>query len=128
MGDPSKIIYRSLLERNLMKFCDMNDSVLEWGSENVIVPYISPIDNKYHRYFVDFLIKFIKKDGTKETWLVEVKPEKQTKPPKAQERKTRRYLKECRTYAVNEAKWNAAIEHCKKKNWKFKIMTEKYLR
>lgn len=129
MGNPSKIIYRSLLERNLMKFCDMNDSVLEWGSENVIVPYISPLDKKPHRYFVDFLIKFKKKDGTIETWLVEVKPYKQTKPPKPPEKRTsRKYLRECTTYAVNEAKWEAAIEYAKKRGWIFKIMTERILK
>jgi hypothetical protein len=53
-GDTSKVIYRSLWERKLMVYCDNTKSVLEWGSEEVIIPYVSPWDGKVHRYFPDF--------------------------------------------------------------------------
>ena len=56
-GDSSRIIYRSLWERKLMVYCDRNEKVLEWGSEEVIIPYLSPWDNKFHRYFPDFYMK-----------------------------------------------------------------------
>ena len=80
-GNPSNIIYRSLWERKFMKWCDMNSDVIKWGSEETVIPYISPIDNKIHRYFVDFYIQVRTKDGELKSYLVEVKPKKYTKPP-----------------------------------------------
>ena len=77
MGNPTNIIYRSLMELRFMRQCDRNDKILQWSSEEVVIPYISPIDNKKHRYFPDFLIQTVK-----EWVLIEVKPQIQTKPPK----------------------------------------------
>ena len=79
IGNPTNIIYRSLLERRFMVYCDKKSSILEWGSEEVIVPYKSPVDNRMHRYFVDFIIKLKNKDGITETLLIEVKPKKASK-------------------------------------------------
>lgn len=127
VGDPTKITYRSGLERTVMNYFDKHSDVISWGSETVIIPYRSPIDNKYHRYFMDFIVQFKKADGSVETMLVEVKPLKQTGPPKKPSRLTRRYLKEVQTWGVNSAKWEATQEYCAKRNWKFIIMTEKQI-
>jgi hypothetical protein len=129
-GDPTNIIYRSLLERRFMVWCDINSSVLEWNSEEVVVPYKSPIDMRYHRYFVDFWIRYRDRTGNLRACLIEVKPHKQTMKPKKKEgsvKPTRRYLNEIMTWGVNQAKWKAATEYCLDRNWEFKILTEKQL-
>ena len=126
-GDPSNIIYRSLWERNCMVYFDQNPSVLKWSSEEVIVPYKSPIDGRWHRYFPDFLIRVRNKEGMTETILIEVKPLKETREPKKRSRVTKQYLYEVRTWGINNAKWKAAKEYCKDRKWKFMIITEKEL-
>lgn len=124
IGNPTNIIYRSLWERRFMVFCDMKDTVLEWGSEEVIVPYKSPIDNRMHRYFTDFLVKTRNKDGIIETRLIEIKPKKQCSPPTKPQRKTKRYLEEIKTWVINESKWKAAKEYAENRGWIFQIITE----
>jgi hypothetical protein len=129
-GDPTNIVYRSLLERRFMVYCDNNPSILEWSSEEVVIPYYSPIDRKWHRYFVDFYIKYKDSNGNIKKNLIEIKPSSQTKPPNKPEsssKPTRRYLNEVMTWGVNQAKWKAAVEYCKDKNFEFKIITEKEL-
>lgn len=126
-GDPTKIIYRSLWERNCMRYFDDNPNVLKWSSEEVIVPYKSPLDGRYHRYFPDFLIRIKNKQGQLETIMIEVKPYKETKEPKPQKRLTKNYLVEVKTWSINKSKWEAAIEFCKDRKWKFMIITEKEL-
>ena len=128
LGNPTNIIYRSLMERRFMEWCDSNDKCYKWSSEEVVIPYISPIDNKQHRYFPDFLIQ------TPKGWfLIEVKPLTQSRPPKKlvvenlELKKKRRYIKSVQTWLVNEAKWKAATKVCKKKGWSFQILTEKQL-
>lgn len=110
-----------------MKWCDQNPAVQEWGSETIIVPYISPLDRKVHRYFVDFYIKIKNKHGIVQKYLVEIKPERFTKPPVIPERKTKRFVDEVFQWGVNEAKWKAAFEFCKDRNMTFMILTEKDL-
>ena len=122
-GNPSNIVYRSLWERKFMVYCDMNDKIVEWGSEEFFIPYRSPIDGKIHRYFPDFYVKVKTNTGPKK-WVVEVKPKAQCKPPKTPKRKTKKYINEVRTYAVNEAKWMNAKEWCKDRNMEFIILTE----
>ena len=122
-GNPTNIVYRSLWERKFMVFCDNNPSILQWGSEEIIIPYISPVDGKRHRYFPDFYVKI---EGRR--YLVEVKPLKQTKEPKTQKRMTKRYINEVVTWSVNQAKWKAASEFCKDQNWEFMLITEKELK
>jgi hypothetical protein len=128
-GDPTGIVYRSLLERRFMVYCDTKDHILEWNSEEVVVPYKSPIDNRYHRYFVDFWIRYRDKHGQIRANLIEVKPYSQTFEPKrlTASKPTRRYLNEVMTWGVNQAKWKAATEYCLDRNWEFKILTEKEL-
>lgn len=128
IGDPTEIIYRSLLERRYMVQYDMSPNVLEWKSELTIIPYISPADGKLHRYFVDFWIKYKDNDKIK-TAIIEVKPLSQTKPPKAPKntrKASRRFLKETLTWAINSAKWEAADAWCKANKCDgFFIYTEK---
>ena len=126
-GDPTNIIYRSLWERKFMVYCDTNDKVLEWGSEEIIIPYISPWDSKVHRYFPDFYIKVKQSSGDLKKFIIEVKPKKQTRPPKPVVRKTKRWINEVRTFGINEAKWKHAKEWCKDNDMEFKILTEEEL-
>jgi hypothetical protein len=127
-GDASNIVWRSTWELKICRWLDTNSSVTLWSSEEVVIPYISPIDGRPHRYFVDFWFEAIDKStGKKKKHLVEVKPDYQTRPPKVQQRATPKYLNEVKTWGVNEAKWNAAKEFCEDKGWQFHIITEKHL-
>ena len=126
-GDVRNIIYRSLWERKFMVYCDLNENILEWGSEEIALPYRSPIDNRIHRYFPDFYIKYKNKSGKIVKSLIEVKPLKQTTPPPKPQRQTKGYLFEAYEYAKNQAKWEAAREFCKDRMWEFKVLTEKEL-
>lgn len=126
-GDINNVVYRSLWELKFMKWCDSNSSIQEWGSEIVAVPYISPIDKKVHRYFVDFYIKVKDKEGSLQKYLIEIKPEKFTKPPEIPKKKTKSFIDEVFQYGINEAKWKAAFEYCADRNMKFMILTEKDL-
>ena len=122
-GDPSQVIYRSLWERKFMVYCDKNENVLEWSSEEIALPYKSPLDNRIHRYFPDFYIKV--KEGNKiQKYLIEIKPKKQVREPKIQTKKTKSYIYEVTEYAKNQAKWKSAQEFCEDRQWKFKIITE----
>jgi len=127
IGDPNKITYRSLWERSFMVYCDKNDAILAWASEEVVIPYISPIDNKVHRYFPDFFIKVRQKDQSIKNMLIEIKPKKQCSPPKIPKRKTKSYLNEVKTWGVNQAKWKAAKEWCDDRKFEFKLITENEL-
>jgi hypothetical protein len=126
-GDPTGIICRSSWERMVAKWCDTNPGVISWSSEEIIVPYVDPIDKRWHRYFVDFKIKVKTKEGI-QTYLIEVKPHKQTEKPVEPKRKTpkshARYLAEVRTYIKNKAKWAAAEEYAKHRSSKFMVLTE----
>lgn len=127
-GDPSRVTYRSLWERKFMVYCDDSDAILEWGSEEVIIPYLSPWDGKLHRYFPDFYIKTKQADGTIKKYIIEVKPKKQTTPPQSTpKRKTRRWFNEVKTWGINDAKWRYATEWCEKNGMEFKILTEDHL-
>ena len=126
-GDPTNIIYRSLWERKFMVYCDKNERILELGSEEIALPYRSPVDNKVHRYFPDFYIKVQENTGNVKRYLIEIKPLKQTTKPKKPKRQTKNYLREVYEYAKNQAKWKAATEYCEDRLWEFKVMTEKEL-
>ena len=123
-GDPTNIVYRSLWERTFMKYCDTNENILEWFSEEIAVPYRSPIDNKIHRYFPDFYIKVKESNGSIKKYIIEIKPKKQTLEPIPQKRKTKGYIYEVYEYAKNQAKWNAAKEWCADRGYEFKVLTE----
>ena len=127
-GNPNQIIYRSLWERKVMVYCDKNDAIIEWGSEEVIVPYLSPMDGKIHRYFPDFYMKVRQDDGSTKKFIIEVKPKSQCKQPvKNPKRRTTKWFNEVKTFAINQAKWKSAREFCEDKGMEFKIFTEDHI-
>ena len=126
-GNPTRIIYRSLWERKYMVYCDNTSYILEWGSEEVIIPYRSPIDGKPHRYYPDFYIKVREKSGKISKYIVEIKPKKQTKPPYGKDKRTSAYKRAALTFAKNRAKWDAAEDYCDDRQMKFLILTEDHL-
>jgi hypothetical protein len=123
MGNPTNIIYRSLWEFHFFQYCDNNADIVGWASEEMSIPYLSPVDGRYHRYFPDVLIK--SKDGR--VLLIEIKPYAQTQEPKKPKRQTKRFIEEVKTYVVNQAKWKAARQHSLDKGWEFVVITEKEL-
>lgn len=127
VGDPNNIICRSSWERKFCHWADLNPDIIKWVSEEVAIPYLSPVDNKVHRYYPDFLIKVKGQNETTQTYLVEIKPEKQTRPPKKTQRVTKSFIYESKTWMINQAKWKAADEFCKDHMIQFKVVTEKEL-
>jgi hypothetical protein len=123
-GDPTCIIMRSSWETRFASWCDKNPAVIKWSSEETIIPYRCPTDDKVHRYFVDFKIQIKTKDGLLKTYLIEVKPAKQTQPPVYPGRNTQRYLTESMAFIKNQAKWKAATDWAKDRGYEFKIITE----
>lgn len=133
-GDASKIIYRSSYELKFFRYIDVHPEILWWASEEYIVPYKSPIDNRNRRYFPDVVLCKLEKDMTKQIYMIEIKPETQTGRPDIRKKNatptgriSRRYLNEVKRYGINEAKWSAAEQYCAKRGWKWLIMTEKHL-
>jgi hypothetical protein len=127
-GDYKNIIYRSSWELKFMKYCDERSNILEWGSEEIVIPYRSPLDNRIHRYFVDFYVKVKDSNNTVRKYLIEIKPKKQTMEPKIPKRKTKSYVYEVTEYVKNQAKWMAAKDFCLDRNWQFMILTEDNLK
>jgi len=123
-GDFRRIEYRSLWERQVFRFCDDNDAILRWSSEEVVVPYRCKTDNRVHRYFVDLKITFSNGD----TYLIEIKPKKETLEPKKRASKSKGYLTEVLKYVKNMSKWESANEYAKQRGWKFEIWTEETIR
>lgn len=126
-GDPTNIIYRSRWESKFMNYLDSHPDVLQWASEELIIPYRSPVDGKMHRYFPDFLVRKRNPQGVIETLLIEIKPASQTKEPVKKKTINKAYISEVMTWGVNQAKWKAAKEFCDDRKWKFVILTEKEL-
>lgn len=122
-GDYKNIFYRSSWECKYMAYLDSDPRIIEWSSEEIVIPYKSPVDNRYHRYFVDFYVKMQTVHGPK-VYLIEIKPKKQTKPPQPKKRVTKQYIVEVTTWGVNQAKWVAANEYCLDRGWEFKVLTE----
>tara|TARA_Y100000034_G_scaffold132483_1_gene195562 strand:- start:934 stop:1284 length:351 start_codon:yes stop_codon:yes gene_type:complete len=111
-----------------MIYCDSSNAIIEWGSEEIIIPYLSPWDGRIHRYFPDFYIKVKQADGGIKKMVIEVKPKVQCKPPKkSPKRKTKRWYGEVKTWSINEAKWKYATEWCENNDMEFKILTEEHL-
>ena len=126
LGDPTKIIYRSLWERKIMVQFDNNPNVIGWASEEIVIPYYYPVDKSWHRYYVDFFVKYKKKDGSIQNTLIEVKPHKFTIAPKLSKngKKTARFYTESYVFAKNSCKWEAAKKYAKSRGWDFRILTE----
>lgn len=131
-GNPTNIIYRSSWEMKMMLYFDKHPDILEWSSEEIVIPYLSPLDNKIHRYFPDFYVKKKGIDGKIKILIIEIKPHGQTKEPNVEKknatktgRVSRRYLNEVKNYAINTSKWKAAQDFCTNRGWEFTIITEK---
>ena len=119
-GDPTGVVFRSLWERQVFKWCDDTPSILKWSSEEIIVPYRCKTDNRVHRYYPDL---YLKMDNGNE-YLIEIKPKKETKEPERPSRKTKKYLNEVMTYIKNQSKWETAQSYCEDRGWKFQVWTE----
>ena len=127
-GDSDNIICRSSWERRFCNYCDLNENVLQWGSEEFWIPYKSPVDKRVHRYFPDFYIKVKQSSGVTKKFIIEVKPKYQTKPPvKNPKRKTKKWYKDVQNWGINSAKWKSANQYCEDKGMEFKILTEDHL-
>jgi len=122
-GDPTNIVYRSSWELIVLKWMDVSSTVVKYSSEEIIIPYISNVDGKSHRYFPDMKATFKQKDGSLKTFLIEIKPYTQTIPPKNNKNK-RILMEQLATYEVNQNKWEAARKYCKDRGYEFMIITE----
>jgi hypothetical protein len=109
-----------------MLFCDKTASILKWSSEEIAIPYFFTIDKKVHKYYVDFIIQMKDKNNDIKTYLVEIKPKRQTKQPEKR-KNTKKYVRELVEWEKNKCKWEAAKNYAKEKNWEFKILTENEL-
>ena len=117
--------YLSSWELKFFKWCDRNPHVEKWSSESVCLPYVSPVDGKMHRYFVDNTVHIREGDNTVK-YLIEIKPHKQTRAPSTHGNKRRSTLiHEHATWSVNQAKWEAAEIWAKENGYIFQIVTEK---
>lgn len=125
-GNVHNIVYRSSYELVAFRFFDSNPNVIEWCSEETIVPYMNPCTGRISRYFVDIYAKMKTKTGEVKKYLIEIKPYSQTIAPTAV-KKTKHFITRQAEYAKNQAKWQAAAEFCKKKDMTFVILTEKNL-
>ena len=127
-GDIKEIVYRSSWELKMMKYCDTTKSIIEWGSEELVIPYVSPWDGRYHRYFPDFSVKVRTKNGSVKKYIIEVKPKNQCTPPERNpKRRTGVWYNKVKTWGINKAKWKSATEFCLDHNMEFKILTEDHL-
>jgi hypothetical protein len=126
-GDPTNIVMRSSWETRFALWCDRNPAVVKWSSEETIIPYRCQTDNKLHRYFVDFRIKVKQTDGSLKTYIIEIKPDAQTRPPEFPGRKTKKFMTEAFTFVKNQSKWKAAEQWCLDRGYEFKILTEREL-
>ena len=124
LGNPTNVIFRSLWERNTFRWCENNPKVRAWSSEEIVVPYKCKVDNKLHRYFVDLYVEI----NNGQTIFVEIKPKKETLPPKQPKRKTKKFLNEVITFSKNQDKWEAADQYARHKGWKFQVWTEETLK
>jgi len=125
VGDISQIVYRSSWERAYFRYIDQHPSIIQWNAEEVVIPYVSPLDNKVHRYFVDVWIRFKAADGSIKMKLVEIKPAKETRMPA--NRKSKRFPLELETYVKNQAKWEAAKKFAEERGAEFIVLTENEL-
>jgi len=124
IGNFKNIIYRSLWELKFMKYCDINENIIKWSSEEIWIPYISPLDNRCHKYFPDFYIKYKNTNEIIKESLIEIKPKRQVNGPKVSKKINQKQILEMKEFTKNQAKWKAAEEFCADRRWEFQILTE----
>ena len=127
VADLQEVVYRSSWELKYMKYLDRQPNVLEWASENVIIPYYNPIEKKTRRYFVDFYVKIQNPEGKIKKYIIEVKPASQCKPPKKRKRISIKYKNDLKKFVMNQSKWKAARKWAEKRGYEFIVLTEKEL-
>ena len=126
-------VCRSSWEEKMCRFLDNNPYVVEWASEPLFINYIDITQKDYkgmpkkRKYYPDFLCKILNKENKTDIWLIEIKPYKETIPPRKGNKSKKTQIYEAKTYSVNSAKWRAAENYCNKRGWFFKIITEKQL-
>lgn len=123
-GDISNIVWRSSWELKFLRWCDKNPAVIQYASEELIIPYWSQADNKFRRYFTDFVVQFRHQDGGVRTMIVEIKPASQMIKPVRGRKREKTFLKEVYDYQVNQDKWGAAIAFAKKNGMEFIVLNE----
>jgi len=121
VGDINKIRYMSSWELQTHSFFDNNTRVLRWASEEIAIPYMKPTDRRIHKYYPDYWVEYVNSNGEIIQEIIEVKPAAQTRAPRTN---SKHRLYEQLTFAVNNAKWEAAMAFCKQRNIKFRIVTE----
>jgi hypothetical protein len=126
-GDPTNVVYRSSWELKLYDRLDKDPNVLEWNSEEIVVPYRDKSSGRMRRYFPDAWLKRRGRDGQIEEFLLEVKPAKESRPPTRQGKTEKRFITECLLWAKNSSKFDAAKRYCSARGWTFKVITEKEL-
>lgn len=123
-GDITNVVYRSSWEKNVLLWLDNHPNCIQFSSEEMIIPYYSPVDEKWHRYFVDFVATFKYRDGSVKKFMIEVKPYSQTLKPIKGKKKEKTFLNEAMTYTINQAKWEAAEKYAAEHGMYFIKMTE----
>ena len=110
--------YRSSWEWHFMKFCDDNDHILQWASEEITIPYRHPLTGKMTVYIPDFLITYQGANGKTVAELIEIKPRKQSIIEGKQSSKDRAIV------AINYAKWDMATKWARSNGMSFRVITE----
>jgi len=142
-GVHSKITFRSSWESIFANWCDIEDNVIEWGSECIEIPYFSQIDNRKHKYVTDFIVLTRNKHtGKIEKWLVEVKPACQVpqlnecgaiifpelnKKKKLTQKRIDAWQERCNVLRRNHEKWTEARKWASLHGYVFKIITQEEL-
>ena len=110
--------FRSSWELKIMIFFDEHPSIVLWGSEPFFINYHHPIKNKISKYYPDFIVKYVEKNGKTYSKVIEIKPSKETFIEAAKSKRDKLAI------LVNHAKWDAARRFCDANNMKFEILTE----
>jgi hypothetical protein len=126
IGDLDNVIYRSSWEKKFMERCDVDKRIIKWKSEGHPIRYFSDVDQKWHRYFIDFFIQIINKQNNVENLAIEIKPHHQTQRPQKTSSE-KRYLMEMKTYVTNQCKWRAANHWASMNGFRFLVLTEREL-
>jgi hypothetical protein len=110
--------YRSGWEMTFMMFLDNNDSILQWASEAISIPYRNPLTGKQSMYIPDFFVTYRDKNNTVKAELIEIKPKKQSLVESKQSAQDRAIV------AVNYAKWDQATKWARRNGLIFRVINE----
>lgn len=115
----NRIMFRSSWELAFMKWLDSNDAVLRWGSEELAIPYVHPVDRRVHRYFPDMIVMYLDVTGQVKKEIIEIKPYKESvETPRMSER-------DAQALMVNKEKWKYAADWAERNGASFRVLTER---